>query len=71
MSELIQFIVGVLLGVGVGVCIADYTIGEAFERDFGEELMAQCESDGLEDCHLEMDYEGLIITGVEAVGREK
>lgn len=71
MEQLITGVILALAGVGLGVCIADYTIGEALERDFGEELMAQCESDGLEDCHLEMDYEGLIITGVEAVGREK
>lgn len=65
-----QFIIGVILalaGVGVGVLISNNIRADYLKEWVAEQVQA-CEADGLNDCHIEYIYEGLILLDVECVG---
>lgn len=65
-----RFVLGVILalaGVGVGILISN-NIRADYLREWGVEQMQACEADGLNDCHVDYIYDGLILLDVECVG---
>ena len=67
MKQLIIGVILALVGVGVGVLISN-NIRADYLREWGAEQMQACEADGLNDCHIDYIFEGLILVDVEAVG---
>lgn len=67
MKRAIIGVIIALVGVGVGVLVGN-SIRADYLREWGEGQLEACEADGLNDCHIDYIYDGLILLDIECVG---
>ena len=64
-------VVGVLImlgGIVIGIMYSNTTTKQAL-RDVADDLLTNCEEDGLQGCHVEWKYKDGVIFGVTSVGK--
>ena len=71
----VQLILGLVLACGVGfsigwsLCLQNNNDRfKEYHNDIADELLVDCEEDGLKDCNIEWVYDGKQIMSVKAVG---